>query len=284
MLAFIMASNWIVLHYPDQVVVTSDRALAPIETPHGTGYAVPIDSSATLLLTRCTERRIAVFRDGTWWAQVSHRDLEAADGVQLRQALAAFSMNAIFGPSEDSVAVDRRLLAVEASTRPDLIVHPFECDAACHLYDYFRAASGIRVSPDEAQAAADRADLDAVLPTWRTPIAVQLNHVERTAGGVHFRPPDSLILSLALGLDLHRVRGENSDLIRGGFLVAPFEHMRNQEVSLGNMCRQAGRRASERTYLHNLETGNVRTFDLRPYLPQTSRGRKGQRRSRKRDD
>jgi hypothetical protein len=59
MLAPIMVSEWTVLHFPNSDVVTSDRAIAALVTPVGTGIAVPLTTSSALLLTRSRRRRIA---------------------------------------------------------------------------------------------------------------------------------------------------------------------------------------------------------------------------------
>lgn len=73
MLAPIMVSQWTVLHYPDADVVTSDRAVAPIDTPVGRGIAIPLGRSSVLLLTRSTERQVATLQGGRWCTSVAHR-------------------------------------------------------------------------------------------------------------------------------------------------------------------------------------------------------------------
>ncbi len=186
MLAPVMASRWTVLHYPNGHIVTNERGLAPIDTPVGHGIAVPLDRSSVLLLTRCTRRRVATHRGDRWYTSVNHYDMSDTDGdgdgAKLRDALARFAINSIFGPTQESVAIDPVLLGLDNADWPALVVNPSDCDLVCHLYDFFRVASAIRVRPDEAQAAADRIDLDAVLPTWRSPIAVEFLFPERTRG------------------------------------------------------------------------------------------------------
>lgn len=124
MLAPVMVSQWTVLHYECDQVVTSDRAIAPIETPVGPGLAIPLDRASTLLLTRRTDRRIAVHRAGRWLAEVRHHDMGIDDTAALRDALARFAMHAIFGPTQQSVAVDLDLLGRDSAEWPALIVNP----------------------------------------------------------------------------------------------------------------------------------------------------------------
>jgi hypothetical protein len=262
MLAPVMVSQWTVLHYPCGHVVTSDRAVAPIDTPVGPGIAVPLDTSCALLLTRCTERRVATHQADHWYTTVSHHDMSTGDGSKLRDGLARFAMNSIFGSTLESVAIDTRLIGLANTEWPALIVNPSECDLACHLYDYFRLASAIRVRPDEAQAAADRIDLDAVLPGWRSPIAVQLNFPERTRGDVALVDGNSLRLSLELGLELCRKRRAVGDFRRGGFTIVPLENVRTAVVPLGEMCRQGPDGRAHRSYLRNPKTGSLTKIDL----------------------
>ena len=263
MLAPVMASRWTVLHYPNGHIVTSDRGLAPIDTPVGHGIAVPLDRSSVLLLTRCARRRVATHRGDRWYTSVNHYDMidVDGDGAKLRDALARFAINSIFGPTEGSVAIDPVLLGLDNADWPALVVNPSDCDLVCHLYDFFRVASAIRVRPDEAQAAADRIDLDAVLPTWRSPIAVEFLFPERTRGGVTVTGA-SLSLSLGLGLDLFRKRRSFGDFRQGAFGIFPFEQLRTDAVPLGDRCRQGDDGRAQRTNLRNPTTGSVTNVDL----------------------
>lgn len=194
-------------------------------------------------------------------------------GAKLRDALACFAMSAIFGPTEKSVAVDRRLLGADNTEWPALIVNPSDCDLACHLYDYFRVASAIRARANEARSAANRIDLDALLPTWRSPIAVELSFAERTCGGLTVVEGTSVDLSLELGLDLFRMRRAVGDFRQGGFGIISFEQLRAASVSLGDMCRQGDDGRAQRTYLQNFRTGSQIKVDLIPFV--------GARRSRR---
>jgi hypothetical protein len=273
MLAPVMVSRWTVLHYRHGDVVTSDRAVAPIDTPVGSGIAVPLDRSSVLLLTRCTERRVATYRDGGWCTPVAHYDMSASDGGPLRNALARFAMSSIVGPSEEAVAIDLMLLGSENAEWPARIVNPMDCDLTCHIYDFFRVASAIRVPPEEAQAAADRIDLEAVLPNWRSPIAVETLFSERTRGGVSVVDGPSVKLNFQLGLDLWSRRRAVGDFRQGAFGIFPFDHVLNLPVPLGQLCHQSGNGRAQRTYLQNLKTGNVTKFDLRPYSDVTRRSK-----------
>ncbi len=295
MLAPVMVSQWTILHYPAGSVMTNDRALAIIDTPFGSGTAVPLDTASVLLLTRCTARQVATHQAGGWYTSVKHHNMNANDAHGLRDALARYAMNAIVGPTEEAVAGGLGILGTDTvprggetprarsdegrhsswavddgvggwwkTTAPGLIVNPNDCDLACHLYDFFRVASAIRVGREEAQAAADRIDLDALLPAWRSPIAVQFNFTERTRGGVTVLGGTSLNLSLELGLNLCERRRAVGDYRRGGFSIMPFDHLRAQTVSLGDMCRQGADGRAHRTYLQNLKTGKVTKVDLRP--------------------
>lgn len=260
MLAPVMAAQWTVLHYPRESVVTSDRAIAAIDSPVGSGIAVPLDRSSVLLISGCARRDVATYQAGRWSARVGHCDMTDGDDARLRQALAQFAMHSIFGPTAASVA-NSGSIGVNNAEWPGLMLNPSNCDLACHLYDYFRVASAIAVEPDEAQAAADRIDLDAVLPDWRSPIAMQLTFVERTCGGVTVEG-GSVNLSLELGLELCARRRTVGDFRLGGFAIVPFEHLRNLPVPLGHMCRGGADGRAPRTPLSSPETGAVTTIDL----------------------
>jgi len=76
-----------VLHYPGGDVVTSDRAVAAIQTPTGPGLAVPLDPSHALLLSHNIERAVTRYDGATWQAVADHVDLGAEDRPHLRSAL-----------------------------------------------------------------------------------------------------------------------------------------------------------------------------------------------------
>jgi hypothetical protein len=270
MLSPVMVSRWTVLHFPKGDLLTNDRGLAPLVTPVGPGIAVPLDTSRALLLTRETERPVARYASGCWRTTIDHRNLEPAAGTQLRVALAQFALHLVCGPVREHVAAAKSVLGSKNRRWPALIVNPTDCDLACHLYDYFRVLSATRVPPDEAQAAADRIDLDALPLDWRLPIAVQVLFVERTRGGVTAKG-SSLRLNVRLGMDLRHQRRTVQDFRQGAFQIVPIEDLRKGGVSLGNMCQRGDDGRGHRTYFKDPRSGTVVAMDLRPYASQHRR-------------
>jgi hypothetical protein len=259
MLAPTMVSEWTVLHYPADVV-TSDRGLAALKTPVGTGLAVPLDRRAVLLLTRQVRRTVLSWRGSRWRTVVRHHAVGSDEVAVLRDALAQFALNAIVGPTAPSVAVDRALLGAANKEWPGVIVNPYECDLVCHLYDYFRIASAMGAARPDAQSAADTIDF-ATLPSWRTPIAVEMGFPERTRGGVAVHE-DSIELNLVLGLELRAKRRAVGDFRQGAFAIAPVDRVRRGPVPLGEMCRDSADGRAGRTHFLNSETGTRIAVDL----------------------
>ena len=262
MLAPVMVSRWTVLHYPEPEVPTSDRALAALNTPFGFGLAVPIDPTSVLLLTECTERNVAIFRDGRWCTQVSHQELTREDVARIRVALAGFAMNAIFGPTSESIDHDSALIGSANAEWPGLIINPRSCELVCHLYDYFRVAHAISAPLGQGQAAAEKIDLRAVLPTWKSPIAVELVFAERTRGGVSVVESETVRLSARLGIDMYAARRSTGDSQQGGFIILPFEHLLANGVCLGDMCRDNNDGRRGRTYFTDAASGARIRYDL----------------------
>ncbi len=135
-----------------------------------------------------------------------------------------------------------------------------ECDLNCHLYDYFRVQSAVSTDIGDGQAAADRIDLDTA-KTWRAPVAVQLNYVERTRGGVTVEEGATVRLSLKLGVRLCGRRRGVGDFRRGGFSVFPVAHLQEHGIQLGLMCRGTDGRVPA-TELRDRRVGLPRRVNL----------------------
>jgi hypothetical protein len=236
MLAPVMVSKWTVLHYSSGEVVTSDRAIAAVQTPIGPGIAIPLDPSHALLLSHETERIVAQRENAAWHAPIDYIGMNAKDALELRAALSAFAFTSLFGPTRESVTIDLGALGTDNETWPDLIANPDNCDLNCHLYDYFRVLSAVSTRIGDGQAAADRIDLDAAV-AWRAPIAVQLNFVERTCGGVTVEEGSAVHLSVKLGTELCQRRRAIGDFRRGNFSIFRLDELQPRGIKLGRMCR-----------------------------------------------
>lgn len=255
-LAPVMVSEWTVLHFPTTDVITSDRAIATLETPVGTGIAVPLTRSSALLLTRCQRRRIATRINDGWFATIKHQTLGRQHVRSLGDSLSMCAMNAIFGPTPESVALYRPLLGVTTNDWPALILNPTDCDLLCHLYDYFRVASAISAELDDAQASANRVDLGSL--AWTSPMAVELLYKERTRGGVVVTSR-FIELDMALGVELRRRRRSHGDFTQGAFVMFPMSHLRG----LGTSLAAAGiLDRGETTQISNFATGKEVSMNM----------------------
>ena len=250
MLAPVMVSRWTVLHCPTDSLITSDRAFGVASTALDVGIAVPIDSSHAILLTRCERRAVARCADGRWWSNIEHRAATEDDARSIRSGLTELAVHSTFGRNVDLLGDLIWRKGRRNDSFPALIVNPEEADLACHIYDYFRFMAAICAGAHEdVQVAANAADLRASLPTWTTPVAVQLNFNERTRGDVRHCNDSELEMGLELGLRLCARRREVGDFRRGAFIVMPFDKALARLPLIGNECRSTSDGRRSRTYI-----------------------------------
>lgn len=263
-LAPVMAANWIVLHFPEASLPTSDRALGPARVGALTGYLVPVDPSSALLLTRGISRQIASYKKGRWYVRVPHRNVTDTDLKTVRESLAKFALSSIYGPSRESVgAVPTKHIGTANRVWPSLLVSEKDCDLICHVYDYFRVASAIARPPADAQGAADRIDLTSVSSNWTLPIAHVGLRPERTRGGV-IVDGDAITQDLRLGIAIKRLRMEHGEAIRGAYAVFPIQHFLSSGHRIGDDCISDADGRADRTYVRDERMSTVRRIDLPP--------------------
>lgn len=247
-LAPVMAAEWTVLHFPNPDLPTSDRALAPVTISIGNGYVVPLTNNSALLLAYRTAGQVAFWKKGRWYVRIPHAYATAADRRAVVDALAAFALSAVYGPTQESVAhIARKDIGAHNRVWPGHIVNDKVCDLICHVYDYFRVSAALQVAPDRAQAAADRADIAALTKRWRLPVALVLTHSERTRGCV-YAENDMLGLDMRLGVEIKRLRRQLGDSVRGSFIVLPFEALSYAGRHIGDECVEDADGRANRTY------------------------------------
>lgn len=262
-LAPVMVSNWTVLHLPQATLPTSDRALAPTKTSAGDGYVVPVSPDRALLLTRSSNRQLGYFKKKGWYVRIPHVPATVEDQTAIVASLAGFALSSIYGPTRASVAIPSASIGTANKVWPTLLVSEQDCDLICHVYDYFRVASAFATEPSQAQAAANRIDLGAITKDWTFPIAVVMNHKERTRGCV-VAEDHAVYVSVDLGIGIKRLRRIAGDAIRGSFVIAPIQHMIDLGKNLGDDCIERDDGRANRTYLRDANLKAMRRVDLPP--------------------
>lgn len=263
-LAPVMVADWTVLQFPEPVLPTSDRALAPARTSAGHGYVVPISPTSALLLTRSTGRQLAFFKKNRWFVRVAHAQASPADQRAVINGLASFALSGIYGPTRESVA-DLASASIGSANRvwPTLIVNERECDLVCHVYDYFRVASALAVVPSQAQAAANRIDFAAFARDWELPIAFVGVCAERTRGHVVV-DNETICASLDLGLGMKRLRQLTGDPMRGSYAIFPVRYFSDAGIHLGDDCVKNRDGRADRTFIRDGRLSTVRRVALPP--------------------
>jgi hypothetical protein len=234
LLAPIMASQWTVIHFPSSVeLITNDLGLAPTRNlQHDFGYAVPIDPRTALVVSECAERRILRWSRDRWVADINHVTMTAAQASGLVESIEGFALNAVFGPSRQSVA-RRSRVGGPGRPRGGLLRPAVLTDLTCHQYDYFRVLSATSVPPLKAGCAAEVVDWDAIEDSdWTGRIVVEALFPLRTIGGVTVDGFD-ISLSLEHGMMVQRDRHAAGDFRKGGYVIMPFDRdrLRSQKVA-----------------------------------------------------
>lgn len=104
LLAPVMAARWTVLHgYSHPNLVSNDRGLAATQdsSTGDVGWVIPLDKDTALGLFPQKQRLIASWTDGSWIAELDHRNLSTSDSFEdLNRKLAACCSEFFYGSSE----------------------------------------------------------------------------------------------------------------------------------------------------------------------------------------
>lgn len=115
--AVVMRAEWRVVHFAEDArLITSDvgYSLTRDLDDDRIGYAIPIDEHTAAALFPGSGRPRLWWRDGSWIAgPITHIDMPAAAGADLNRATAASGIAELYGPTPESLADARDLIATE---------------------------------------------------------------------------------------------------------------------------------------------------------------------------
>jgi len=246
LLAPVLAARWTVLHFgPTVELITSDRGYALTSTPDGSehAYVVPIDRHTALVVAPRSAGVPLFWREGSWSAQVEHRDAPDAEAPALNRAIAAFAIEAVFGSRRETVEA----VAGQVGAAPRLSAGLFAgLDPVSHLYDYFRVLAALKVDPGEAAAAARGLDWSHISDAdWTAPIIVELLFPERAKGGVSVGE-GRIVVDLSYGIALREARREAKDPAMGALGMVDLSQLREGIGVPGAETAAAPRRSGVR--------------------------------------
>jgi hypothetical protein len=208
-----LASRWVVIHFNDRDLVTSDAGYALYTTPdgHGSAYVFTIDTHTAVMVEPGVRGQTLYWLGDRWGAVMAHVDLDPSQAMDFNQTMGAFANRVVFGPTQEVVDEAAQYLGMAPpQMSAGTALFPV-LDPATHIYDYFRVVCALSGDPIGAQERADALDWKRIAPSDAGAfVAVEVTCAERTFSGVLICD-GWVVVDLTRGINLRAARIANND-------------------------------------------------------------------------